>query len=253
MARAQDAEPNHENPTLTDEQESGTPPQEEDSFSWSLGGGFIASPRPYVDTRAKVFPIPVLTLRYKRLFFQGIRGGYELIQTEKLTTSLFAQARFQGLEPEDSAFLEGMETRKKSADAGVEIVYRGRPVGFRFSFLSDILGRSNGQEVSLVAITGAPLGKVLVLVGAGPRWSSQNRVDYYYGVREDEALPGRPAYQGISTWSWDLNVSTLVDINSRWSFFALLNREALGSGIRNSPLVERSSAYSLITSVTVKF
>ena len=169
------------------------------------------------------------------------------------TNNVFAQARFQGLEPEESAFLEGMETRKKSADAGVEVLYRGRPVGFRFGFLTDLLGRSNGQEVSLVAITGAPLGKVLVLFGAGPRWSSQNRVDYYYGVREGEARPWRPAYEGEATWSWDLNVTAIVNFDSGWSFFALMNREALGNSIKNSPLVERSSAYSLVTSLTYSF
>ncbi len=143
-----------------------------------------------------------------------------------------------------------METRQKSLDAGVEMIYRGRPVGFRLAAVTDVLGRSNGQEVSAAAITGAPLGKALVLVGFGPRWLSSDRVDYYYGVRAPE---GRPEYSGTSTINWDLTVSTVYNPTPRWTVFGLLTREGLGSSIRSSPLVERTSAYSFVASVAFKF
>ena len=245
-----------ENPTESSEQQepSAVPGVQEDSFSWSLGAGFIASPRPYKGTNAKLFPVPAVTVRYKRFFFQGIRGGFDFIQKGKFTANVFAQARFRGLEPDDSPFLEGMTERRKSMDAGAEVIYQGRPVGFRIGFVSDVLGRSKGQEVSFLAVTGAPLGKLgVVLVGFGPRWVSANRVDYYYGVREDEARPGRPAYQGEATWNLDLNVTTILNISKRLSLFVLLNREGLGSAIENSPLVDRSAAYSLVTSFSYGF
>jgi len=219
----------------------------------SLGAGFIASPRPYVGTQARVFPIPVVDLRYKRFFVQGIRTGYELLQRGPLTASVLAQARFAGLEPDDSPLLEGMETRKKSADAGIEVLYRGRPVGFRAAFLTDILGRSNGQVVSATAVTGAPLGQFLVLVGAGPTWYSQRRADYYYGVRDEETRPGRPAYQPGATFNFDLNVTVRWTPSERWSLFVLINREALGSGIESSPIVGRKSAVAAVTSLTYSF
>jgi outer membrane protein len=244
---AQDAIPGQQRP-------GGPTAMQPDAFSWSAGMGFLASPRPYKGTDAKLFPVPVLNLRYKRAFFEGIRGGLDVVQKEKLTASVFAQARFRGLEPDDSPFLEGMTERRKSMDAGAEVVYRGRPVGFRVALVSDVLGRSKGQEVSLVAVTGVPLGKLgLVLVGFGPRWLSDNRVDYYYGVREEEARPERPAYRGQATWNLDLNVTTILNVSSRLSLFVLLNREQLGSAIKDSPLVERSSAYSLVTSLTYSF
>jgi outer membrane protein len=230
------------------------PAVDRDDLTWSLGAGFIASPRPYIGTNARVFPVPALGLQYKRWFVQGIRGGYSFVKTDLFTANLFAQARFRGLEPEDSPFLTGMEERKKSMDAGLEFVYSGRPVGFRASFVTDTLGRSKGQEVSLLAVSGVPLGRRgIILVGIGPRWLSQNRVDYYYGVRESEATPERPAYTADATWNLDINVTAIINVSSRWSFLALLNREGLGSAIRNSPLVERSSAYALVTSLSYKF
>jgi outer membrane protein len=126
-------------------------------------------------------------------------------------------------------------------------------VGFRAAVLTDILGRSNGQVVSATAVTGAPLGKFLVLVGAGPTWYSQRRADYYYGVREEEALPGRPAYQPGATFNFDLNVTVHWTPSDRWSLFVLINREALGSGIESSPIVGRKSAVAAVTSLTYSF
>ena len=226
--------------------------KDEEGLTWSVGGGFVASPRPYPDAGAEVIPIPLVRLRYKRFFFQGIRGGYEFLQNEKWTANAFGQARFQGLEPTDSPALEGMETRRKSADAGAELIFRNRPVGFRTSFLTDILARSKGQEFSALAVTGAPLGKALLLVGIGPRWESQRRVDYYYGVRPEEALPERPAYSAPATWSWDLNVTLTWQISDRWNLLVLANRQGFGSGIKNSSIVEQGAGYALISALTYR-
>jgi outer membrane protein len=219
----------------------------------SVGLGFLTSPRPYIGADSQSFPIPIVNIKYRRWFLESIRGGYAFVQRERLDARAFTQVRFQGLEPDSSPFLEGMETRQRSLDAGVEVIYRERPVGFRVSAQSDVLGRSNGQEASAAAITGAPLGKALVLVGFGPRWLSRDRVNYYYGVRTSEARPGRPQYSAPSTINWDLTVTTIYNPTPRWTVFGLLTREGLGSSIRSSPLVERTSAYSLIAFVSYKF
>ena len=142
-----------------------------------------------------IFPVPLFSVTYDRWFFQGIRGGFEWLRTERFNANVFAQPQFLGFQATDSSFLEGMADRSLSMDGGVELVYRGRFGGVRLAALSDVLGKSEGQELSLLAVTGAPLGKGrLVLGGFGPRWISANRVDYYYGVRPSEALPNRPAY-----------------------------------------------------------
>jgi outer membrane protein len=257
---AQDETPS---PPVKDEKVSGeenvqsevrAPGVTQDNLQWSLGAGVIASPRPYIGTSARVFPIPSLGLQYKRWFVQGIRGGYSFVKSDRFTANVFAQARFRGLEPEDSPFLTGMEERKKSLDAGVELIYSGRPIGFRASFLTDTLGRSNGQEVSLLAVSGIPLGRRgIILFGIGPRWMSQDRTDYYFGVRESEATPSRPAYTADAAWNLDINLTAIINLRSKWSLVTLINREGLGSSITDSPLVERSAAYALIVSLSYNF
>ena len=208
----------------------------------SLGGGVIVAPRPYEGASAAIIPIPVVNVRYKRLFAEGIRGGYQFLQSGQLTGNAYLQANFEGLESTDSPYLEGMANRRMSADAGAEIVYRARPVGFRFNVLSDVLGRNSGQEVSLQAVTGAPLGRgSFLLAGIGPRWVSATRVDYYYGVSGSEARPDRPAYRGTSSWNWDLSLGANVRVpaNGRSSRCSAGRRSAAPSRTARSSAARR--------------
>jgi MipA family protein len=223
-------------------------------FSFAIGGGLIVSPRPYVGAKSRIFPIPSIELEYKRWFFQGIRGGYGIVRSGGFSANLYAQARFSGLEVDSNPFLQGMEERKKSMDAGFEVVYRGRPLGFRVNYLADVLGKSNGQEATVLATSGVPLGRLgIILVGIGPRWLSQNHVDYYYGVRENEVALSRPAYSGKATWNLDINLTSIINLSSKWRLVAILNREGFGSGIEDSPIVDKNSAYTLVTSLSYKF
>lgn len=223
-------------------------------FSLAIGAGMIVSPRPYVGADARIFPIPSIELEYKGWFFRGIRGGYDIIQTERFTASLYAQARFSGLESDSSPFLLGMEDRKKSMDAGIEFSYRGRPVGFRVNYLGDVLGRNNGQEATLLVTSGIPLGgRGVVIGGIGPRWLSENHVSYYYGVLENEATPSRPAYAGKATYNLDINITSIINLSSNWRWLAIVNREGFGSGIKNSPIVDRNASYAFITLLNYKF
>ena len=229
------------------------PARTPDHVDLSIGGGVVFSPRPYVGASSNVIPIPVVNVRYKNLFVEGIRGGYQFLKSGQLTGNAYLQANFEGLESTDSAYLAGMQNRSMSADAGAELVYRARPVGFRVNVLSDVLGRNGGQEISLQALTGAPLGRgSFLLAGIGPRWVSATRVDYYYGVSAAEARPDRPEYRGTSSWNWDLSLGANIRLAGNWSLFALFTREAFGSAIENSPVVDGPAAYSMITSLTYR-
>ncbi|MBN1568135.1 MAG: MipA/OmpV family protein [Acidobacteria bacterium] len=233
-------------------QASGSQPGK--NFSLSLGVGVIVSPRPYVGADARIFPIPSVELEYKGWFFRGIRGGYGFIRTERFSANLYAQARFSGLESDSSPFLRGMENRKKSMDAGIELSYRRRPVGFRINYLGDVLGRSKGQEATFLVTSGVPLGRRgIVLAGIGPGWLSKNHVDYYYGVRGNEAAPSRPAYRGKATYNLDINITAIITLSAHWRWLTIVNREGFGGGIKDSPIVDRDASYAFITSLNYSY
>ena len=107
-----------------------------DGFQLSLGAGLFVSPRPYVGADAEIFPIPVLDLRYKSFFFEGVRTGFRGQPVEHLEMSIFAAMRFDGAEPDDSAFLaqnDGKPSTALSGSAGVRpdelLLSRVSPLG----------------------------------------------------------------------------------------------------------------------------
>jgi outer membrane protein len=92
-----------------------------------------------------------------------------------------------------------------------------------------------------------------VIGGIGPRWLSKNHVDYYYGVREDEATLSRPAYSGKTTYNLDITITAIINLSSNWRWLTIVNREGFGAGIKDSPIVDRNFSYAFITSLNYKF
>ena len=105
-----------------------------------------------------------------------------------------------------------------------------------------------------MAITGAPLGgRGVILFGIGPRYLSQNRTDYYYGVRLSESTLTRPSYRPPATWNLEINITGIFNFGAKWRLFAMMDRESFGSGIEDSPLIEQASSYSFISSLNYRF
>jgi len=81
-------------------------------------------------------------------------------------------------------------------------------------------------------------------VGVAPRvglvWQSEKLVDYLYGVRASEVREGREAYDGKATVNTELGLRVFYGIRPAHSVYLDLSSTALGSGIKDSPLVDRT-------------
>ena len=136
-----------------------------DHLDLSVGAGVVFSPRPYVGASDEVIPIPVIIVRYKWLFAEGIRGGAQFLRQGKLSGNVYLQANFEGLKADDSPFLAGIENRSKSADAGVEVVYRARPSGIDLRAV--LLA---GERLRGARATGSSRGRPALGQTRGRRW-----------------------------------------------------------------------------------
>ncbi len=61
------------------------------------------------------------------------------------------------------------------------------------------------------------------------------------GVRSSEATAGRAAYASKATTNTELGARVIYGLDAQQSVFMDLHVTALGSAIKNSPLVDRSS------------
>ncbi len=210
-------------------------------FQWSLGVGVISSPRPYVGAENSVTPIPLIELAYKKWYVQGIQAGYKFINTENFGFDMRAGFVFAGLDPDDSPYLEGMEKRNSSVEAG--FVFDWKPGKYRLSttLFTDILGNSNGQQAAMDFSRMWTFNRRQwgISPSIGVVWQSSNMVDYYVGVTPEEATPDRPAFRGHSAINFRSSLFGYFFINMRVRLTGLIRIQRLDNGILESPIVDQ--------------
>jgi outer membrane protein len=213
-----------------------------DGVEVSLGLGAVVSPRPFIGTNAEVFPIPMLGIRYKSFFFEGTRLGFRGRPAEHFEASVFAAARFDGVDPDDSPALTGMEERDLSVDLGLRLAGVWDHFEVDLIGTQDLLDRSGGQDAELGLAFPFSAGSWRLKPRVSGRWLSDDVVDYYYGVRPSEARPGRAAYAGRDTWNLKAEMSFTRPFNNGWTLLFKADWERLGSEIADSPIVNENDS-----------
>ncbi len=231
------------------------PPGAGGGVQWSLGVGVISSPRPYVGAENTTTVIPLLELSYERFFVQGIRLGYRFTDPGPFSLAVIAGPRFLGYDESDSPFLRGMADRKGAIDVGLAAAWNRRRWGVGGHLRRDVSGNSDGTQagVDLFIRRTALGGKLRLQPALGLEWLDGSTVDYYYGVRESEALPERPAYRGTSTTNVSLGLLATYQVNRRIALVTLLNGSLLGDEAADSPIVDRKASYFGLAGITYRF
>ncbi len=216
----------------------------EDVTTFHVGGGGFVQTAPYAGVHARVYPAPVVAYEGEHLYVRSAIVGYRVISEHGVMIGPLVQPRIDGYSEDDSSFLNGMQTRRWSVDGGVN-VEAITPVGLLgVSAVGDLLGRYRGQEVEFRCLVMFPLFGFQLIPSGGVRWKSEELVDYYYGVRPDEARPDRPAYEGGQAFDPFLRLVVRHNVTKHWSLFTDAQYEWLASEITNSPIVSKDHQVS---------
>ncbi len=222
---------------------------------WSLGLGWVSSPRPYVGTDNSVLPIPLLELYYKKLYVQGIRAGFHLFEKGDVTFDARARIVFAGLDPDDSPALDGIIERESSIEGGVALEWSPGKYLLSATAFTDLLGRSGGQQVGLDFSRAWTFARYRwgLTPSIGVIWQSSDFVDYYVGVTPEEARPGRPPFQGESAFNFRASVLAFYRLTTRVNLVGLLRVQRLDGEISSSPIVDETRTYFGLLGVTYRF
>lgn len=217
---------------------------------WLLGvGGALSNPG-YVGGKQQFTPFPLLFYHRGRFFVAGISAGYLLSSGSHHRLSLVAMPEFNRLSSQDSPQLAGIQSRRWSLNGGASLELFGRWGRYDLSVFHDLLNRSNGTVVSTGYKYPLQLGRWQLTPGVGLRWQNANLVDYYYGVRPAEAIPGRPAYAPGNALSPYADVSLSTPLTKHWRFRASVQYLRFADSIRHSPIVDRTGSTTLILGFT---
>lgn len=239
-------------------QDEPTPPEPSPTPSpiqWSLGLGAFSSPRPYVGAENSRIVAPLIELSYGRLYVQGIQAGYRLIDSDRFSVDARAGIVFNGLDPDDSDYLEGMNKRRPTIEGG--FVFDWKPGKYRLSTsaYTDLLGRSYGQQAAVDFSRTWTFNRYRwgLTPSVGVVWQSSNFVDYYYGVTPEEARPGRPPFRGHSVVNFRSSLFGFFFINMRIRLVGLIRIQRLDNEIFDSPIVDKQRGIFGLVGITYRF
>ena len=235
--------------------ESATETLPPSAVQWSLGLGWVSSPRPYVGVKNSVLVIPLVQLEYKKLYVQGIRAGFHLFEKGDVVFDARARIVFAGLDPDDSPELDGIIERKSSIEGGFALDWSLGKYMLSATAFTDLLGRSDGQQVGLDFSRAWTFGRKRwgLTPSIGAVWQSSDFVDYYVGVTPEEARPGRPPFKGESAVNFRASVFAYFFLTLRVNFVALLRVQRLDDEISSSPIVDKPRGYFGLLGVNYRF
>ena len=178
------------------------------------------------------------------LFTRGSYGGVRYVSDNDWTVGVVGKVQTLGYGSEDSEIFAGMERRNWSLQAGATVGRRFDRLTFDLFATSDLLGEHEGEEYELMVAWPFNFGDWELVPQASFRYQTSDFINHYFGVPEYEALPGRPAYApgGATTssagleWAWRFH--------PRWFMRTSIEISFLPGEIRNSPLVDRDTAWS---------
>ena len=240
---AQDQKPDSDSPL---------PPS---AVQWSLGLGVYSSARPYVGAENSTILGPVLELTWKKIYVQGIQAGYRFFDTEKFALDARAGIVFNGLDPDDSPYLEGMNKRRPTIEGG--FVFAWKPGKYRLTAAAytDLLGRYYGQQASTDFSRTWTFNRSQwgFTPSVGLVWQSSNFVDYYYGVTLEEARPGRPPFEGRSVINFRSSLFAFFFLNMRIRLAGYVRIQRLDNEILDSPIVDQKRGIFGLVGVVYRF
>lgn len=219
-------------------------------YGYIYGIGLGISREIYKGYDRRVIPLPIIGYRGEKLNVYGPFVSYDATQMGAVDVSLQVAPRFQGFDENDSDVFEGMEDRKFSMDAGIALSYDKHNWKTNVSAMFDVLGRSNGYELSMGVGRVFRFGPVFVEPSVSIDYLDDKHVDYYYGVRMNEATGSRAYFQGDHAVNYAVGLSVSTPIFFGGFTQLAFDHTWFDSSITDSPIVEdeRNISFRLLFS-----
>lgn len=221
--------------------------------SAELGFGIAYRSPIYRGVDADYLPIPLVFYKKGAFFVRGTQVGYQFYRNGGLTLEALGEWVWRGYDDDDSRHLRGMDDRDPTILGGAAASYYDGWGVTRVDVATDLLGKSNGQELTFSYGKQFVQDKWTLTPLAGVRWESSDMADYYFGVDADEVTPTRPQYSAGESWTPFVSLATRCRINEKWSSMIMVRYDWLDDEISDSPIVNKDYQIKLIGGLVCRF
>jgi outer membrane protein len=185
------------------------------------------------------------------LYIRDRYGGLRYITDDGWVFGVVGTVQTLGYGSEDSDVFSGMERRNWSLQAGAHVGKRFERIAFDLFATTDLLGEHDGEEYDLLVAWPFNFDTWELVPQVGFTYQTSNFVDHYFGVRITEAIPDRrPGYEPGAALTTSARLGYSYRINDRWFMTAAATIEFLPDEIKDSPLVERETAWSFSVGIS---
>lgn len=218
---------------------------QDDATHWGLGVAGNVSQLPYAGDENRKRALPLLFVENSWLRVAGTGIDFKLPGAGPVTFDLRLAYAFDGYKGGDSPILDGMADRKHSVMGGGVVTWHDPLVDISFETLADVSGHSKGLTAKLSADHAFRFGALELRPRVAARWMDSKYVDYYYGVRADEATAARPEYDARAALNLETGVRASYAFAPHQAAFFDVGTQRLGNEIADSPLVGRRTLTSV--------
>ena len=216
-------------------------PTGRDGSNFGVGLAIGNRQRPYKGLGSDTRVLPVLSYENSWVRLQGLGATFKLARTDNVTFGLKVDYSLGGYKASDAPILSGMEDRKGGLWVGPNVRWRTDYVNVSAEVSTDLAGHSKGTQARFSLDKTFRLGGFGITPRVSAQWLDRKYVDYYYGVNATEVRSDRAAYDGGSSVNLELGLRTGYALAPNQSVFLDLSTTRLGNGIKNSPLVDKST------------
>jgi outer membrane protein len=228
---------------------------------WGLGLGVMNTQKPYEGSKRESRALPFLQFENQYLKLSPMGFDVKLPRLSfgdkhRLDFAIAGRRSLDGAgyEADDAPILAGMAERKRGYSLGASVRWRNDFAHIRAEWTSDVSNTSNGQRVSLnLERPWRVGGNLMIMPRIGVARVDSNYVDYYFGVRSDEAVAGRPAYVGKSGVVPGAGVSAIYRFDAHHSMMFDARVVGLPKSIKDSPLVDASTENRVFMGYSYRF
>lgn len=223
---------------------------------WQFGAGVdvIWSQQAY--GTSKTSPLPIIDFDSTYFRVRGDAADLKLpwISSETLNVSLRSRYMFaEGYKPGDADILDGMDRRRAALWSGPAIEWNTPLVDLSVEGMFDVSGDSEGSRIKMAASHTFFLNGIGLTPRVGATWLDSNTVNYYYGVRPEEATATRAAYEGSSTINFEAGISAFHSLGENHHVMLDASVTRVGDSIADSPITVDKTLASFMFGYAYKF
>ncbi len=222
----------------------------QDLNDYAVGGSIFVSQSEYLGSDGSNIVFPFLTSFRHHAFHDDWlvvndgNLGIRHVRPDEWQFGLLTRIRTRGFGANANPELRGLRERQWTVETGGMLGYRGLPVHIEGRLYTEITGRHSGLTGSMILSYPRQYSWGYIVPMFKWIWQDTSYNDYYYGVDETEARPGRPVYETDGDVGWRAKLRVGYKLTPTWLLLAGISYERLSDAVRGSPIVARDGLWS---------